>query len=423
MSSPITEMRAQIEDAVNVPALKLEKHSEWKSPSNNINPFLTSKYVAKIDNDHKEEIFKRDPDVLFPEYRLFYNNMTNTTVSEKDYSGIVDATDLAEYFPATKRFVVDPDYLKYIKASDNGYIINIYGDELSFASTPVILNDPVKNNNMELFMSRKLPATGLITPSEVNYAVFNKTVYADKMLLETCQDYVSILCTNIPYSYYRTQNVAGNIFTWNIDSGEYQIGGKSIPEINDLINEIARNGISPIVARIHNGNISVTDTENAIRLFIATYLNLPEIPVIMYMSDEEGVINKYLDEIRAASLNNISADLMTINLICKPYFFFEDKKSDIDDAFFRIGSEKLLRARYASPNNLLDKSINVVDWYLDNSVEIKESDIAMMDISVEDQMELDLEKVRKELQDRLKAEAEDHIAKIKSGEFTKSVKE
>lgn len=342
--------------------------------------FLTSKEVRHVPQDKKEEMFEWNPSVLFPDYEEFYRSLDPATECDSDYSNLSDGHNISELFCESHRFRVTPDYLKYIKSSNDGFTINVYGGENTMISKD-LWNFTDSPEGRSKFANKLMEPYQFSTPDTVVCTSLDNTSYWDNMLIETCRNYISVLAIDLPNSYYSAQIIKGSIFTWDIVAEKYQVGGLEISEINKRINEIAANGfLKPLVMRIDEGCLTPIDDDTAIDMFIATYLDLPTIPVALYMSDEDVMKNRVMEELHDCIHSNMCHDpaaLDVINNICKPYFFFELAEAGSGSVYMKTGLTYLHKNQYPSMNNINDPNIVVYNRHLDKSAKVEEIVVPM----------------------------------------------
>lgn len=383
--------------------------------------FLSSKEVRRIPNDHKDEFFQQTPSFLFPEYEEFFRNLDPAiTTSEADYSNLTDGHNVSELFADSKRYRVTPDYLKYIKASKNDFVINVYGGEDTLITTS-LWNFTDSPAGRQKFANGLIPPYQLASPDKLMCAVLEKATYVDRLLIESCRNYITVLAIDIPYSYYSGQILKGNIFTWNINEEKYQIGGMDISVIDKKIHEVAALGFEkPLVMRIDEGCLTPIDDETAILMFIATYLNLPTIPVVLYMSDEEVMKNRVIEELHDSVHSDMWHNpqaLDTINNICKPYYFFELAKTSGENVYLQCNGVYMHKNQYPSMNDINDASLDVYNRYLDKSAKVEEIILPMTRDEIDQMIVAKNEEVMAKAREKIRLENEEINRKILAGEY------
>lgn len=393
--------------------------------------FLTSKEVFHVSQEKKDEIFSWKPSIMFPEYAEFYESLADDVVPENDYTGMKDGHNVSELFASSKRYRVDADYLRYIKSSKDGFIINVYGGENSLSSnvtgghcgtgTGNIWKFTACPTGRKKFANKDFPNYEFADPEQVVCATIGEPQYWDKMLISMCRNPIAVLAIDLPHKYYSNQNLDGNIFTWDIVKEKYQVGGLEIDEINSRIENIASHGfLQPLVMRIDEGCLTPIDDDTAIDMFLATYLNLPTIPTILYMSDEDVMKNKVLEELHDIVHSNLwhnSEAMAFINNICKPYFYFELASEAETNPFLIMGSKQVGRSQYLTMNNIDDPDLVVFDRYLDKDAP---EEVVLVPMSAED-LELATEERNKELleeeEKKWRKEMEETNRRILAGEY------
>lgn len=394
------------------------EHTDFRI--NAVKAFLNSKETRFIPADKKDEIFGWTPTVLFPQYEEFYRNLTDNDTPDGNYTDLKDGFGVSELFADTRRYIVTADYLKYARTSKKGFYINVYGIDSSLISQRFydFTNNP---KGRDKYAAGDIPECQFSKPQVTAYDVIGDAVYLDEVYIESCQDAMAVLAIDLPYKYYATQNMKGNIFTWDITKECYQVGGKNMYEVNMMIDDIATNGfITPLVMRINEGCLTPIDNDTAIKMFIATYLNLPTIPTILYMSDDDGVKNEGYEELHECSHSDLwhnKAAMDIINNITKPYFFFEVIDRDNPSAFLQAGTTLMHRSQYPTMNNAGDPNNEVLDHYLDTKAEKKDAPVLMTDAELAAKMESDGKILNNELQKKVKAEEQDIYERILRGEF------
>ena len=402
------EMRAKIID-------KPECHRDMMSQ------FLTIKEVLKIPADKKEDIFNWTPSVLFSEYEEFYHGLSSDTESDEYYDDITDAYGLCELFTNSKRLRVIPDYLKYIKSSTDGYIINIYNTGAADIISNNIWNLMTHQKAREKFNNGEVSACEFMVPDSVKHFTFRETKYWDSLLVECCRNDLAVLAIDLPFEYYSKQILPGNIFTWDIIEQKYQVVNMDINIVNNRINDVAENGFNePLVMRINEGCLTPVDDQTNMDLFIASYLGIPTIPCVLFMSNEEVLKNHTMEELHEIVHSNLWKDpaaLNMINSICKPYFYFENVVESKTKSFLQVADTYMNKNQYPVMNNISDTTVAVYDRYLDTSVPEQEVNIPLSKEELEKKMQSSVnELLDKAVQEDCKRNDE-IIKKILNGEY------
>ena len=246
-------IKAQIVDAIGEVPLNRKPVAKVEVRSNFIKMFLNTKEVLHIDDEKEEMMLNWEPNPLLPEYQKYYNELTENDKPEQDYSDLKDAYQICELFSDTRRVKVTADYLRWIKTTDTGFIINIYGGNRNIYSS--YGEDIWKLSRYDgKFSMCDLPDNGLATPNNVTYTTIGEPIYKDKVYIDEARDAVAVLAIDVPFAYFSKQNIKGNIYTIDMDTKEYQIGGLPIKEINHRLYSLATSGIkSPLVMRINEG--------------------------------------------------------------------------------------------------------------------------------------------------------------------------
>lgn len=385
---------------------------------NLIKTFLSTKEVYHVDEKYEDSIMNFQPSLLLPNYEEFYKSIEPNNVPLEDYSDLTDGFNISELFISTLRFKVTPDYLRYIKNTSNGFLVNIYDGESS-----TILGDVRKITKCEeertKFNKGEIPDCGLIEPSNIVYSEFSEKKYYDKLFIDSCRNKVVALLIDLPFDYFSTQNIKGNIFTYKLNDGTYAIGKYSIEEVNQMIETIATHGFEkPLVFRITKGCIIPSDEDTAVHLFIATYLGLPSIPAVLYMSNEDCMKNTVYEELHALMHEKQFHDRQSmeyINHIAKPYLFFEIIDSDIE--YFKVDEDYYNKDQYPAMNDINEENRKIDDRYLDTSIEAKEPEIPMTEEEIQRKIDRRNQELMDELQKKLKREEEETAKKILNGEF------
>jgi hypothetical protein len=394
------------------------KPSEYSKSS--LVSILSSKEIIHISPEKRDEMFSWEPSILFPGYKKYYDDLEDSDKSKNDYTNLKDGHDISELFAKTKRFRVKADYLRYIKNSTDGFIINLYGGEISLKSTEIwnLTNCP---NGRKKFADRKIPPYEFATPSEITYKIIGKPIYDDKVLIESCLNSIPTLAVDLPFSYYRTQSLNCNIFTWDIVAEKYQVGGLEIEEINPIITKIAENGFQePLVMRINEGCISPIDNDTAINLLLATYLRLPSIPAVLYMTNDHTLINEEYEElfdvVNHGYWTNPQA-MYVINRICKPYFFFEMAADVENKVHLELDGSYFHKNQYPPMNDITEPGLLVYDRYLDTSAKVEDIIINMEEEQIKAMIDSKNEELRVELHEKLRIEQEETKNKILVGDY------
>lgn len=394
-----------------------EKHAFYR---NTLREFLNCKEVRVVPAAQRDEIFGWSPTVLYPEYERLYNSLGTEDKPGKDWSGLKDGFNVSELFVDSRRYIVDPDYLRYIKATDGSFVINVYGADSSLISKKFWeFTDHTVGRSK--FANGQIPEYNFATPAISGYAAFGKTTYWDDVYVESCQDAMAVLAIDLPHKYYSTQILKGNIFTWDVATEKYQVGGKDMYEINLMIEDIAARGLNePLMMRINEGCLTPVDNDTAIKLFLATYMNLPTIPVVLYMSDDTAVKNRGYEELHEAVHSDIwhsEQALSVINDICKPYFFFEMVKDTRSKSYLQVGQTLLAKSQYPTMQNVEDLSVEVFDRHLDTKAPHEDVQVPMSDEEIQVKLQQRGQQLMDELIKKQDAEAKAHIQKILDGGF------
>lgn len=387
--------------------------------NNSLKTLLNSKEVRFIAPDGRDEIFGWEPTALLPEYDELWKGMPDTIQASRDYSGIKDGYGLCELFADSKRLIVTADYLKYIKGGGKGFVINVYGHYNTLISKRFwdFCDHPEGRSK---FNKGEIPEYKFPKPELSAYTVLEETKYMDEAYIESCQDSMAILAINLPHVYYSTQNLKGNIFTWDIGSERYQVGGKDMYEIGTIIEDIAANGIrEPLIFRINEGCLTPVDNDTAIMLFIATYMNLPTIPAILFMSDDVGVKNKGYEELHEILHSNFwhnASAMEMVNNILKPYFFFE-MVEDKGNGILKAGNSYFAKSQYPSMCNIDDPELRVIDRYLDTKAEVESVQVPMSAEEIQAMKQRDAQVLSEKLVRETREHDDDIIQRILAGEF------
>lgn len=340
---------------------------------NLINNFLNSKEVQVIDEETEQKLMSWTPTPLLPEYEEYYRSLTDEDKPENDYSKLTDAYGVCELYADSKRLRVTPDYLKWMKTTDTGFVLNIYGVNTNlFSSFGEDIWD--LSNFKGRFDPCDLPAPELATPTDVTYTEIGTKIYNDRVYLEECRDAVAVLAMDIPHVYYSKQNLKGGIYTWDLIKEKYQIGGMDLDEVNERIYRIATLGFQqPLVMRINEGCLTPIDDETAVDMFLATYMNIPTIPVLLFMSNDPAVVNPYAEEMFELVQNNFwknpsAADMAS--RVFMPYFFFEYIDSYKNEPYLECENKRYRKEQYPLKVDPNDDTIVVFDRALDTKVDV-----------------------------------------------------
>ena len=415
----------QVLSEITVPKLILHEIKEPKFRNKFIKQFLTSKTTKHITPEQKDQFFSDKLEgALFPSYKEYFDKLKKKDAPSGNYTNITDAYDVSEYFTGVERFKVTPDYLKHIKSGKNGFIVNVYSEEMS--KDPIRANiweDSDENRKKLRFSEGKIPQYEICSPKEVKYSIVGQQMYTYNVYIESCLNPVPVLLIDLPYSYFSTQNTPAHIFTWDLDKEKYQIGGKDIKNINSVINEVAKNGIKePLVFRISKGRLYPADNDVAIMMFLATYLNLPSIPVALYMSNDNAVRNQFMEElVESAFSKDLDSEdfISSINLITSPYFIFEKAIDNESKGFLTVGTKDFHKTQYPSITDINDKTALVLDRYLDPNITAPKIERGMSEKDCEEMIAEVHAKMKKELDEKIKQEHGEVVKKILAGAYDK----
>lgn len=428
----MTEIKNQILEEIGDLQMKtvpIEKPVFYKR---SLKRFLNSKEVLHVSQENKDEILSWSPSVLLPDYEVFYNSLEDDVKPENDYSGMTDGYNVSEFFAASRRYRVTADYLRYIKSTKDGYIINIYGGENTLASniqegghcgkgSGNIWKYTANPEGRAKYGRGDIPNYEFTSPESVVYSEVKKTKYWDKMLISSCRNPIAVLLINLPQKYFSNQILVGNIFTWDIGAEKYQVAGLDVDEVNKRIEKLAANGFDePLVMRINEGCLTPVDDDTAVNLFLATYLNLPTIPAALYMSDEDVAKNEVVEELHDivhSSLWHDGQALTYVNDVCKPYFYFETAEQADKEPFLMIGGKPAARSQYLTMNDIDDPNLTVFDRYLDKDAPEEQVLIPM----TEEELNMDLSEMHRQIleaeDEKWQEEIEETNRKILAGEY------
>ena len=290
-------------DAYTPPNLISSKHKLMHA--SDVSKYLKSCQVIKLTQDEVGKLAK-DNNFWFYEYDMeVYNDLENITklFDDNQFDEIEDGYGISEYIGRSEKYFPSMDYLQYTKMNNTDVVVNVY-DAYSLydiSRRNEILRDKISGQLLIRHnddYDQTLPSFDFNIPENIKYTYFVKSKYEANVLVSCFQYPVHILSVNIPYSVYSSQPLPPSVYTWNIDTNEHRFGYMNGTDFNEMVNEIATNGIrKPIFMRLNGGVLSAVDDETNMILFIARLLHLPFIPVNIYLSNEVVGINLLIDAI------------------------------------------------------------------------------------------------------------------------------
>lgn len=382
---------------------------------------LASKQTISI-NPTERDTLLADNNIWLLSYLLdFYNNVNNIYDEQvgpvTDFSKTTDGYLLSEYFGGHEKFISPINYLRYMKQTNDNCVMNIYDGENSlgnFGMRPKVINEKVL---LQENIHHDFPEYDFKAPETINYSVFTKTKYECKVFVECCYNAIPLLSINVPYQFYMDQYIPRNIFTWDIDKKQHCFAGKSPDEFDILMKDICENGIQrPIIMRISKGSISSVNDENMLILLIAKYLRLPSIPITLYISDEDVMVNKVTESLKNTGIGNHGIDMMlsnSANKLCKPYFIFTlyDKDSTNNNTFM-VGRETFQSVQY-----IRNADTNITDHYLDTTVTVKTLPDPYENSDLEEVVKVEQARIFAEIDKSLDNEYKEVIQNITDSKF------
>lgn len=221
------------------------------------------------------------------------------TPYEYEYS---DPYGEAEYFTSLDAFLFSNDVSRRLRTNFTKPL-SIYAYGLEAYANKDKLFPKVK------FKKSDIPTLNL---KKRNSIVLSK-IYNEKKLI-TLDDTTKILLVNMPYEYYSKIYTHDNFYNFDVDTKELIFTGDNQAALENLVNNIADNGIQdPLPMKIEKGHIVSTNDAYG-RLLAALILGLETIPVALYVITE--IINPLESMIPDDGLKEQS------NILCEPYFYF-----------------------------------------------------------------------------------------------------
>lgn len=321
-----------------------------------------------------DEVMETLEDFPVPMPRWMEKFCTDCKVDGSQFIGADDGYGLFEYFSKAKMFVSNPEYFRYVKHNDTPFIMNLYnGAEFD-------LNIHHIQKKINRIDTRNI-ATGTLMDfgsGSVNmkYSEFSNVEYCRTNRISQYMLRFPTLCINLPYEYYVKQDMPENIYTWDVDTGEFNFADKSKEDVINMCNDIIAHGIqTPLFLRISRGKIVSASDDDYVRLLIAGYLRLPTIPAVLYIMtndiDKDMLISMRPSDIFDSYIIDKNIDngmWQQANKICNPYFVFHNKKfSSIDDLAIIIDGKYYNWTKYTPdyhPSEEKCKISGCVDYYL-----------------------------------------------------------
>jgi hypothetical protein len=408
------DIQSLIRDAMGLPELTLVTGVDPSGTHRStIRSVLSAKHLRKIEKDRAESFFTHLGDPLTPAYRAFFDSITEADKPERDYSNLKDFYGIAEYYGSQNYFQVTPDYLKFIKNSTDGFYVNSYTASSHGNTDRDGRADNHINRQIRKFRKQENSNVKFVKPDEINYSRIGNSIYSDNLKIEASPTGFPVLAIDVPLSLYRYQNSYSNTYFWDIDTEEFRVCNIGLDEINKRIQALAKDGIKePLVVRIENGIFYPLDDETKITMLLATYLALPTIPVIIYMTNENALIDEDArDLIQMTKRQDKLLD--TANYHLYPYFLF--KESGDTASTIKVRGNKAYLSQYKGVTLPYRDRDNISNLYFDPNA--PEPKVVIDDDNFEEEDRKYHEKMRTELLDKMAKEAEEVCKNIIDGVY------
>ena len=291
-----------------IPDIILGKHKI--SENVNVDEIIKKKQSILITRDKYPEVFKLLPENIKSKLysgeiddSLKYENIKSFIEKEKINKGynLIEYHGTYNYWFATGCFI----YLMN-KFNPDSFYMNFYNIENMEKNifSKMLMKEPADIPHFEYLKNLK--------SMNINFSIFKNKVYR----IIDCQNIiVYCLFLDLPYDFYKNLKDMDYDIYYDFQEKEFYLSGTKYAEYIDLINDIAENGIrDPLYMKIKNGNIVDLQSSHG-KLMIAKMLQLPSIPVCLYLIANQTAPYENL------FLDNGDKDL--INRICNPYFKFE----------------------------------------------------------------------------------------------------
>lgn len=360
----------RILEEFTLPELVVNEY-DFRIGNNIVKRHLASKQIIRLTATEGKKFLKKEATFLIPRLHQYYKSSHDEIPGEiTDFSSIQDGYLHSEYFGEQMKYSPSIEYLRYLKSSQKGLIINLYDGENLFRD--IDQSDSLLSEKAFMESARyQLPDYPFKRPEKVFYTAFKETSYLDNVSVDCCYNPIPLLSINLPYEYYEKQYLPRNIYNWDVEKKEYSFGGKTVEEFETLFDKICHEGIQqPLFMRINKGKITSINDETLLILFIAKYLRIPTIPVTLYLSNEDVMIPTVNELLEATNVffgkqRNKEGELIFINEICYPYFVFQEvNEEDKKSRQFKSGGRRFNKAQYLPSNQDED----VLNRYLDTGV-------------------------------------------------------
>jgi len=320
-------MYNELQLKVQLPQMTMDNYFLSKNDLS-ISRHLSTKQVIRIPAAEVKEILAEKeydmPDFLV----MFEDGLAESDVSK--YADMSDGYQMSEYFSKADFYIPTFDYFRAVKFGGIDCIMNIYnGRQCKIPFKQVLSKIKIETPEEQEAHTDVYPFP-MITKDTINYTKFKNVSYCDNLRTQTYMYRFPALCLNLPYKYYKSQNIPENIYFWDVDTKELGFAGHSTDEIFEWFEDICKHGLQkPLYFQISQGQIVSATDEDYIKLLIAQYLKIPTIPVVAYMLNNSAKSSMLISMrpcdiigARTGSLNTDKETLTLINEICSPYFIF-----------------------------------------------------------------------------------------------------
>jgi hypothetical protein len=274
-------------------------------------------------------------------------SINEDSVRNDMFDALTDAYGVSEYFGKKGVYIPSPEYNVYIKDLDKDIHVNVYAGAIPYIPYNTDGTVPTDFTFPEI--------------EQMKYVKFTGTSYAQAVRINSYMYRFPALAVNLPYEYYSIQEMPENIWTYDLDTKEYQFAGLDQIDASGLFMNVAKKGITePLVLQISNGKIVSADDRSYLMLLIATYLHLPTVPAVLYMVRNNSASNMLTSRRQIDIINEMKGmdtgsdeEIALINPITNPYMTFYKKNvnNNILDSMMNgahISTEDIINQEVAS---------------------------------------------------------------------------
>lgn len=341
-----------------IPMPRMTSDDLFPDEFGDINQHLVTKQIIHLPSETVKSIGEKN-DIRLPEaLRVFHD--TNVIPKDEKLRNLKDGYGYSEYFGKHNQYIPDAGYHSHTLTYETDAVLNVYNGISANITIPEIqkLIRPIDISAIDI----KEPPFPRATTVRFTRVIEPSYIHDNRV---ECYMYkFPVMFCNLPYEFYSNIEIPENIYTWNIDQDEYSIAGMSKDEFVKFFDRICAMGFDrPFYMQIRQGKIISMNDDDYVSLLIAKWLKLPSIPTALYMMNNRGaqnyslisarpidIINKYIPD-----MNPDQKILDAANLICNPYFIFQDNRYEPN--FRQIVSERYRKIfNYESDGGMCEDS-------------------------------------------------------------------